>query len=85
MFEMVYLRNPTTSRVSTSRRTKTSGHQSPSNNPSIIDHNIRTPFSCNALLGAALWLRPMAVGVVRLPRARGANLALGIHKVLSEF
>ena len=82
---MVYLRNHTTSRVSTSRRTKTSGHQPPSNNPSIIDHNIRPPFSCSALLGAALWLRPLAVGGVRLPRARGTNLSLGIPKVLSEF
>ena len=31
-------------------------------------------------MGAALWLRSMAVGVVRLPRERGATLALGIHK-----
>jgi len=41
--------------------------------------------SPDALVGAALWLRSMAVGVVRLPGAHGANLALGIHKVLSEF
>ena len=82
---MVYITNPTASRVITSKRTRKSGHQSPSNTPSIIDQNIRTPFSCYALVGAALWLRSMAVGVVRLPRARGTNLSLGINKVLREF
>ena len=82
---IVYIRKPTASSVITSRRTKKSGPQSPSNTPSIIHQNIRTPFFCDARVGAALWLRSMAVGVVRLPRERGANLALGIHKVLREF
>ena len=77
--------NPTASSVSTSRRTKKSGHQSPSNTPSRIDQNIRTPFSYDARVGAVLWLGSLAVDVVCLPRARGATLALGSTKVLSEF
>ena len=51
---IVYIRKPTASSVITSRRTKKSGPQSPSNTPSIIHQNIRTPFSCDALVGAAL-------------------------------
>ena len=72
---IVYIRKPTASSVITSRRTKKSGPQSPSNTPSISHQNIRTPFSCYARVGAALWLRFLAVGV-RLPRARGTNLTL---------
>ena len=40
---IVYIRKPTASSVITSRRTKKSGPQSPSNTPSIIHQNIRPP------------------------------------------